>query len=288
MQSKIIKQALVQHRPLHALVPPKPLPQPKPRLPAYKQSLRTLKSVLPQQKPEIKQVATSTPVKLNQPIDNGNICVMTGCDSNLEWALTWWYICFRESNPDIKIVFANFGMSEKAINWCKERGEIIDVGGDFTKNWFKKPLAIYASPYKSTIWIDIDCEVRKDIRNIFQFAKNGFATTVDVHAHFIKIHKPLASGVIGVEKGNKILQEWVDLTNSSYKNYRGDQEILNTITAKYKKGTMYDKDIIIMPIVYQWLRLQGDNKGAIIMHWTGDVGKQKIKQQMANRKINSL
>lgn len=40
--------------------------------------------------------------------------------------------------------------------------------------------------------------------------------------------------------------------------------------------------IRVMPPEYQWLRLQGEPpERAIVMHWTGSAGKERIRQKIA-------
>ena len=217
-------------------------------------------------------------------------CFITGCDGYYEWALSWWYDCFSQYNKKYNLVFADFGMSQKARDWCSERGEVLQVRDKFTQTWFKKPIALDKSPYEYSVWIDLDCQVNKDLHILLKYAMQGFAVTIDTYgAYFCKMKNPVASGVVGVTKGHKILKDWVKLTREQHGKYRGDQEVLNQITKKYKTSlTKYNSEIMIMPQEMQWLRLAGENKNAAIMHWTGKDGNAIIKQRMKEKGILSL
>src|SRR5580692_7422515 len=35
--------------------------------------------------------------------------------------------------------------------------------------WFKKPFALLQSPYKRSIWLDCDCEIRGNIKELFDY-----------------------------------------------------------------------------------------------------------------------
>ncbi|MBY0529746.1 MAG: hypothetical protein K2P51_06105, partial [Rhabdochlamydiaceae bacterium] len=118
--------------------------------------------------------------------------VLVGTDRSQEWLLAWFYAHFRKHNPDCPIAFADFGMSPEAHLWCQERGRVFHVEGfplenvengefifrnelwqlnplnvaDFPserKYFFYKPLAFALSPFRRTLWLDLDCEVRGNL-----------------------------------------------------------------------------------------------------------------------------
>lgn len=194
--------------------------------------------------------------------------IVVGFDENYEWAVKWWHDNYSKHN-NYPVSFANFGMSSDIKEWCAKIGIVFDVPNKL-RGWFNKPLAILHAPFDHVIWFDLDCEIRGSIEPIFEYSEEGFAVTTD------KVEKkrpPLASGVVGVKKPNKILDNWVDYTNKNYKKYRGDQEILEKVTTP--------NEVIVMPRIYQWLRVDGDtNKDTVVMHWTGNAGNNYIRKQL--------
>lgn len=224
--------------------------------------------------------------KKGNKADKNNTCFVTGCDKCYEWALPWWYKNYSKHN-DFNLVFVDFGMSNKALSWCETKGEILNIDNNFTKAWFCKPIALRNIPYEYGIWIDLDCEIRKRLQSLITYANYGFAVTIDKYAkYFCKdMNNPAASGVVGVYKDNEILIEWEQETLKNYKNYRGDQEILNSILQHRKTGRKRYKGVAVMPLEMQWLRLDGDNKNAAIMHWSGTKGNAIIKDQIKKNNI---
>lgn len=74
--------------------------------------------------------------------------------------------------PEIPIVVADFGLSQKGIKVAVESGAEILTGfwKPERKSWFLKPEAVLLSPYEKTCWIDIDCEVVAPCPEIFDYA----------------------------------------------------------------------------------------------------------------------
>lgn len=213
----------------------------------------------------------------SDPIDG--FCVITGCDSSHEWMLQWWFEKYKKHNK-YPVLFADFGMTDAAHRWCAAHGAVVKIDAN-VKHWFKKPLAILASTHKSCVWVDIDCEIRGDIGRIADFVESGVAVTLDPHTPFCPNTNPVASGVVGSKHGDVLIQEWADLCVSSTV-LRGDQEALNHIIANDRSR------LKIMPPEWQWLRLDGDDPRAIIMHWTGQTGKSIIRRMISESNKNSL
>jgi hypothetical protein len=198
-----------------------------------------------------------------------DLAVLVGCDLHLEWMLPWWHEHYSNHNK-LPLYFADFGMSQVAKDWCLARGSVLDlVANSNRKSWFKKPLAILKTPAIKIIWTDIDCEIRGDLSPLFDYA-TPLGLTLDPHNKIAKrVGGPVvATGVVAVEHGCPIVCKWAKSCMKSP--LRGDQEVLNNILGEYP--------VNIMPPEYQWLRLDGNNTGALIMHWTGPVGKNTIRR----------
>lgn len=242
--------------------------------------------------------------------------VMTGCDSQQEWMLPWWHRCFREHN-DCKIVFADFGMTKEAREWCESRGEVISV--DFPekyfisksqipadkialwesiyraerlwssrKAWFMKPLAMVKTPFLRTIWIDLDCEVKGPIQSVFSVCdeKDGIAAVVEPlpsiekqqQLGFLKEGQKLYNtGVVVFKRGAFPIKEWAKEALQKNGDYPGNQTLLVQLLSK-KKWTVYE-----LESRYNWRMMHGSNPNAVIIHWVSVSGKDKIRQ-MSNLK----
>lgn len=198
--------------------------------------------------------------------------VVVGCDVKQEWMLEWWWKHYSKYN-DYPVTFANFGMSNKKIDWCSSRGVVIDLSFNINKTWFKKPLAILNTLYNRCIWIDLDCEIRDDISKLFEHAESGIGVTIDPHTAVCKNENPVASGVIVVKHGNPVIVEWAKKC-LHLNGYIGDQDVFNDIIKDNREL------LSIMPPEYQWLRLDGDKPNVIMMHWTGPRGKDKIRADL--------
>lgn len=223
--------------------------------------------------------------------------VITGTDQNHQGLLPWWFSTFRKSNPTIPVAFFNFGnMSNKCIDWCKANGQYIDLSEIKTKyGWFKKPAAIWYSPFKKTLWVDNDCEIRKSIDGIFSFSvKDRIGLTYDPMNTFCTnyknrvIKKPVATGVVLAEPKNELIKDWAAHCIAA-KNIRGDQEVLNYLLSIREKHQQFSTKITILPDEYQWLRIYNrENPDAIIFHWTGPEGKAHIHKCIKENGIENF
>ncbi len=218
--------------------------------------------------------------------------VIVGCDDTLEWMLPWWWDHYSATNVH-PVTFIDFGMTEEAKAWCHKQGQLIRLemadifvtekeeidashiqawenlyGKQFwvhRTGWFKKPMACLLSPYDRTIWIDLDCEVRGSLNNLFAMADHpsGIAMAQDIHAGF-------NSGVIIFKKGLPLIQAWAQEALHANHLFAGDQDIVSKIIAEKKL------EIGELSPLYNWSRIKGDSKDAVIYHWHGRHGKAVI------------
>lgn len=203
---------------------------------------------------------------------------ITGCDSNNEWQLPWFFENYKKHN-DTPLVFADFGVED--IEAVKPHVHaVVDLTKVEERGWFKKPKAIFHCPAKQKVWLDTDCEIRGNIGGIFGLLKPQMLNMIE--------DKPWAkrrggvqynSGVVGVIDKPVILGMWAQWVQEGGE--VGDQEVLtanlNPITAiKY---------INSLPNEYNWLRLQIENDNepatnARVVHWTGAKGNDRIRSMM--------
>ena len=203
---------------------------------------------------------------------------VTGCDSNNEWQLPWFFENYKKHN-DTPLVFADFGVSD--IEAVKPHVHaVIDLTRIEEKGWFKKPKAIAHCPAQQKVWLDTDCEIRGNIGGIFELLKPNMLNMVE--------DKPWAkrrggvqynSGVVGVVGNPMILNMWAQWIKEG--EAVGDQE---TLTANLNPITSI-KYINPLPNEYNWLRLQIENDNepatdARVVHWTGQKGNDRIRSMM--------
>ena len=185
---------------------------------------------------------------------------LTGATADYEDILDWFISNFTThlSQP---LFIVDFGLNKEYPNTIKI---------DWKNNaWFYKPRAILEAPSDKVCWIDVDCEIRADISDIFKMSEGyDLGLTKDWKRRSCE----WATGLVCCQNKSS-LEKWVNLTEKQ--THRGDQESFEWIKHRYR--------IKELPREYQWLRLEGDNENAKVMHWTGEIGKRIIRE-----KINAL
>jgi len=228
--------------------------------------------------------------------------ILVATDLTQEWLLPWWWQNYRKFNTH-PVAFVDLGMSEEAKEWCKERGEWIPLpvadifvatkeevtpslveamekacGNLFwtSRNaWFKKPLACLQSPFRRTIWIDLDCQVQGAIEPLFSTCESMIAMVSETERFY-------NSGVIVFKEYTPLIESWADAAFERNHEYRGDQDILNQLIQEQ------NLPVFELPESCNWMRIKGENPEALIMHWHGQYGKEHILHQMRKENLNSL
>ncbi len=247
----------------------------------------------------MKLISTEWQSTPKQP--KGIIC---GADASQEWLLPWWWSRLRDHN-DHPVAFCDFGMTKQALEWCRERGEVIsiefdplrvalkeDVSSelqqewehcytntvwDFRHVWFKKPFALLRSPFQRIIWLDLDCEVLQSIDPLFDLC--SAESQIGIMREFNLTHLPrfhpgalYNSGVIVCEHGSPLIEKWALGSLTMTHKFWGDEVLLshfiNTLRIPVEE----------IPGVFNWRVSQGININAIICHWVGGGGKTFIRQ----------
>lgn len=230
--------------------------------------------------------------------------IVVGSDLTQEWLLPWWWRHYNAFNP-YPVVFVDFGMSEKMKAWCREHGKLIPLlvadifvadkqeidprlvdemekacGKNFWPSrhaWFKKPLACLQSPFRKSIWIDLDCQVRGPVSRLFDLCEESLAIAVDP-CHLLSYN----SGVMVFKHGLDILETWADQAFERNHEFRGDQDVLTAI--------IHEKNVKIteVPAIYNWSRCSQANPDAVILHWHGPQGKSEITHQIMKMHLEAF
>lgn len=235
--------------------------------------------------------------------------VIVGCSQNQECLLPWWWMNFRLHNNQ-PVTFIDFGdLSNSAISWCQKRGNLIklDIPNDFvtrkeeidpalaclweSKNsyvwlfrpsWFLKPFALLKSPYRKTVWFDLDCQVRGSIQPLYDYLNRADLAMVpepDPEQQLNRQSKILLpdelmynAGVIVFNHGCPIIKEWAKRTLVDNHLFMGDQQILARLLYE-QKG-----EIESLPQFYNWPIPYGINPEAIVLHWWGAYKESVLRQ----------
>lgn len=209
---------------------------------------------------------------------------LTGCDHKTEWMLPWFVEGFRKHNPDVKMSLADFGMTDEMMEWAVASKEFHSIGQmdrEMGQGWFLKPSAMLGTPYKEVCWIDNDFEIRGDMTEIFSYIEDQKLCMVEDKPWSKRTgEKWHNSGIVAFRGKPPILREWAQLC--AEKPVRGDQETLHANMDSLRKA-IYITDA---PQKFNWMRLlfvdgaklDKDIRG---IHWTGQKGKEKIKELMA-------
>ncbi len=227
--------------------------------------------------------------------------IVVGSDLTQEWLLPWWWKHYNACNS-YPVVFVDFGMSEKMKAWCREYGELIPLlvadifvadkqeidpvlveemenacGKNFwpcRHAWFKKPLACLQSPFRKSIWVDSDCQIRGSVSRLFDLCEESLAIAVDP-CHSLSCNSgAYNSGVMVFKHGLDIIETWADQAFERNHEFPGDQDVLSAIIHEQ------NVKITVIPAIYNWSRRSQPNPDAVILHWHGPQGKSEIIHQI--------
>lgn len=240
--------------------------------------------------------------------------IITGCDKNQEWLLPWWWKHYIAHNS-YPVAFIDFGMSEKGKAWCRKKGiylPLLPTKAHITgKNhlslekrllweghygekiwsrrriWFKKPFALLQSPFPFSLWLDLDCQVRKPLEPLFNCLHFGLEIAVKKDREEIQqIHRekqfirPEESnydcGLIAFQQNAPILRHWTDEITHRNAEYVFDQQALSRALIKH------NTPLLELPPLYNWSVSNGPNQEALIYHFHGGALKEMIKAPPPN------
>jgi len=185
--------------------------------------------------------------------------VLLVCDSKFEHMFDWWIEKYSKYN-DISICLIDAGLSD---NFIKSHSDImikkINTPDTMKNKHMWKPFILRLSPFKKTVYIDLDCEIRGPIVKLFEYS--DFAMAKDVSNSFDEKNDrdPFDCSVIVYENSSKTIDLWCDaMIEDSKVNFTtsGDQQVFNR--SSFPCNEIDPK--------YNWVRLQGPNPEATIIH----------------------
>ena len=205
--------------------------------------------------------------------------VLVGSDANTEWMLPWFVENFKKHN-NTHLSIVDFGMTEEAQKWCETNVDSLgDMRVETPHAWFLKPFAMANSPFKKTIWLDIDCEILGDVSPIFsKIVPDKLSMVVDRPWSKRFNTTMYNSGVVAFEGRPKILESWCEIIKS--KPGRGDQETLHEMLDPLQQ-MMYINEIENKWNVLRLQHIEGPKvNDTVVNHWTGMKGKEHIRSLM--------
>jgi hypothetical protein len=149
---------------------------------------------------------------------------------------------------------------------------MLDVTNATDHVFFAKPFAILRSGYEVSAWIDLDCEIRSPLKEMFASA-NNFA--VAYAGRDVQNRESVQAGVVVARHGSLLVEEWARLCLSGWGIPgtwpTGDQFVLDQL-AKAQPVTQLDQ-------VWNWTRRMSESYQAKIMHYVGS-GKKILRERL--------
>lgn len=211
---------------------------------------------------------------------------ITGCDAKTAWMLPWFVENFRRWHPEADLLVYSFDGNDVAAGLNVHTQSI----GLAHRGWYNKPFAIERAMKIASrvLWLDTDCEVKGDLRPVLEMIQPGKLSMVEDRPWTTR-HKETwyNTGVVGVMGlgYDEIVREWVQqCALSSQSPNSGDQQILHSIL---RQGMNRLRFVSELPRKYNVLRLDvldgTADPNPVVMHWTGQRGKDVIKEQLLSR-----
>jgi hypothetical protein len=208
--------------------------------------------------------------------------VIVAADEAQEWLLLWWWKNYSRFNH-YPVTFIDLGLSKKARLWCQQRGECFklpyygltvaskdQIDPELVTSWeyfygiscwdhrhlfFEKPFICLQTPYRKTIWLDLDCEVRSCLSEIFSYlGDSGFCISRDLNMSKALNKNIFNSGVIGFSHGHSLIMEWCRTAFDLHAQFCGDQDLISHLIVCRKEP------IALLPSIYQWSRGHENNR----------------------------
>ncbi len=222
--------------------------------------------------------APTQPVQwASQPTED--LGVMVPVCPGQEDLVPWWWAAYTRRNH-WPVAFADFGMDSETRRWCEARGRITPHGApDGIDSWFRKPFALLQSPFRRTVWCDLDCEVREDIAKAASVGGTRLAIGRD-WSYPVRLRERLSfggpywcGGCLVVTHGDPLVPEWAEAILEKHKDFRSDQEILSALLSEKPPGAVAE-----IPLEILRSRQEGEADGVVIVHWSGPGGKGAIRR----------
>lgn len=219
------------------------------------------------------------------PIGDG---VIVGCIKEQEDLIPWFVNKYKKFCK-LPLVFADFGISEKSKEYCRRFGQVLNVSDIQADGWMRKPFVCLRTPFKRTIWLDLDIEILSDISPYFVFGTGGniglsedWYQNNNPHNKMFRENIPddlkmPDTGVIVFEHGNPLIRKWALKILACKDLYKGDHQVLGVVFRDNGVKEEYN-----IPKTLHRMRLDNPNPipPLTTFHWTGEIGKNYIRSEL--------
>lgn len=230
--------------------------------------------------------------------------ILTGCDERQEYLLKWWWNHYSKHN-DYPVTFCDFGMTLSAKKWCESKGNVITQKSIPIQNlsqniehspwketlfplmwnnrtsWFQKAFAQAQSPYNLSIWLDLDCEVVKNLHPCFDLIQEGdgfaicpYNATEKALALKRKILKEgtegVQAGVFAYRKDSPVIPAWLQWCQDHHTQDFSEESCLSEMLKEKKY------DIVYMSRNFNWTHVEQTNFQALVLHHASATRKRNL------------
>ncbi len=235
--------------------------------------------------------------------------VITGISANLEFMLPWWWWNYQQYNS-YPVLFLDFGLSDKGKKWCSERGLLSPfIESDFVKKegeinpdlindwkkliagdplsarseWFKKPVGLLHSPFETTLWIDLDCEVRSSLNHIFSLVESSqkIGMARDQFDGLSGKNVIYNSGVLGFPFHSPLILKWAEKTIHENALFMGDQDVISSLLSE-------DPGAVIELSKADNMHFKYAEEPINILHFQGYEGKIELIKKIVSQPYTSF
>lgn len=262
-----------------------------------------------------------------QKCPDGDLGIVVSGDAAVEWIMPYFHKYVRE-NSDLPVTFFDQGLTPAGKEYAeahfnvipfnldtkfvkehpntKERWELVFSPEYLSKRhaWFHKPFILLASPYRRTLWLDIDCKVQhppEKFLNDFS-PTSRFAVTPDfipegasrnnTYRNLLCVNLPnetvYNTGVLYAEHGAPFVEEWATFCLKHNDKHLGDQDVL--VDLCYHKNLEralfphLPKTFDELPKSFNWNHTVSENSDAHILHYHS-IGKETIFNTMQKENL---
>jgi hypothetical protein len=238
--------------------------------------------------------------------------LLVSASEETEWILPWWWLNYRIYNS-YPVTFVDLGMTAAAIKWCENKGEVIKaiIPQDFMadqlkitsrniklweeigksrvwqqrKEWFKRPFILLQTPYKRTLWADINSQIRSYIDEFFDSCNTPAGISLVRETEEAQ-QQNLACGlippgevlyktnIIAYDRNSQVIRLWIEKCINENMHFFNDQYVLSHILSNKECR------FIELPDIYNWRVAMEVNPNAIINHCTESWGYGRIKENI--------
>ena len=220
--------------------------------------------------------------------------VLIGSDHSYERLLPWWHKHYQRHN-DLPVAILDFGLSPWGKAQAQKIGEVIDatafsgielitekcpiyghIWEQIKEPCFKRLVNFQKSPFETTLWIDLDCQVNCSIKPLFAYANTNAKFAACRASQTNRAWQEMQNiipqsvisyngGVLVFKKDSPAIDLWIQALKNYLKPFYFDDVVFSIALAE---SSLQINEI---PTIYN-----DDQESAKIIHRMGKGGKRKL------------